>query len=112
MVLLHDNLNSAAATVPQHEAFRCGQHSLTYAELHRDASRLATLLIDLGVKRGDRVAICLPPCVESATAVYGIMKAGAAYVPLDPSAPLHRTEFVVNDCGIRHLIADDRKLTH
>jgi non-ribosomal peptide synthetase component F len=88
--LLHDNLNNAAETAPEQDAFRCGQQSLTYSELHRDAGRLAALLTDLGVEQSDCVAICMPPCVESATAVYGIMKAGAAFVPIDPHAPDHR----------------------
>ena len=104
MSLLHDNLNNAAETAPEQDAFRCGQQSLTYSELHRDAGRLAALLTDLGVEQGDCVAICMPPCVESATAVYGIMKAGAAFVPIDPHAPDHRRQHLLSAGRIRHLI--------
>lgn len=69
-------------------AFRCDQNSITYEQLVARANQLADCLIDAGVQRGDRVGIYMPRCVETAVAVYGIMKAGAAYVPLDPHAPV------------------------
>jgi amino acid adenylation domain-containing protein len=79
---------------------------LSYAQLDRKSSQLAAQLLKLGVKLGDRVGIYLPRSVESVIAVYGIMKAGAAFVPLDPLAPASRSEFLIKDCGIKLLITD------
>ncbi len=58
--------------------------SLSYAELESRTNSLARLLIEQGVRRGDRVGIFMNKGLESAVAIYGIMKAGAAYVPLGP----------------------------
>jgi amino acid adenylation domain-containing protein len=55
------------------------------------------------------VGIFMNKGLESAIAIYGIMKAGAAYVPLDPFAPVARVAFVIQDCGIRHLLTKDAK---
>lgn len=88
--LLHHNLSNAAKAMPDQEAYRCEGKSLTYAQLNEKASKLASLLRSLDVKKGDRVAIRLPVCLESAIAVYGILKAGAAFVPIDPNVPSKR----------------------
>lgn len=107
--LLSQILDSAAQRVPNREAFRCEGESLTYAELWRRANGLALWLVENGVKRGDRVGLYLSKSLESAIAIYGIWKAGAAYVPLDPSAPLSRIAYSINHCGIRHLITQKSK---
>jgi amino acid adenylation domain-containing protein len=67
------------------------------------------MLIEQGVRRGDRVGIYLNKNLESAVAIYGIMKTGAGYVPLDPLAPVSRISFIMRDCNIRHLIVDNSK---
>ena len=66
---------------------------------------LAHVLRDQGVKPGDRVGVYLKKSLETAIAVYGIWKAGAAYVPFDPNAPVNRLEKMVVDGGIRHVIS-------
>ena len=66
---------------------------------------LATVFMDAGIQRGDRVGIHLPKSVEMVAAVYGAMKAGAAYVPLDPRAPTARLEAIANDCGIAAIVS-------
>ena len=48
--------------------------------------------------------------LESAIAIYGIMKAGGAYVPLDPFSPVGRINYIIQDCGIRHLITNEAQL--
>lgn len=67
------------------------------------------MLHETGVSRGDRVGIYLHKSIETATAVYGIMKAGAAYVPIDPLAPPARLSAVIEDASIRHLVTHDLK---
>lgn len=94
---------------PRREAVRfCGQ-SLTYGELATRSGELACLLTDQGVRRHDRVGVLLEKSVETAVAIYGIMKAGAAYVPLDPAAPVARLAFTLRDCGIRHVVSQERQ---
>jgi acyl-CoA synthetase (AMP-forming)/AMP-acid ligase II len=63
------------------------------------------MLSELEVKRGDRVGILLDPSLETAISVYGIMSAGAVFVPLDTNAPPARIAHVINDCGIKHIIS-------
>ncbi len=69
--------------------------------------QLANLLVASGVKRGDRVGVFLNRCLDTATAIYGIMNAGALYVPIDPNAPAERVEFLIQHCTIRCLISND-----
>ncbi len=77
---------------------------LTYRDLDRASSRVARALIDRGVRRGDRVALYLHKSVESVVALYGAMKAGAAYVPLDPFGPPRRQAYILRNCGVRALL--------
>ncbi len=102
--LLPQSLQCAADRNPDHVAFRYGDRSLTYAEMVAKTNQLAHLLLKSGVQRGDRIGVYLRRSLESAIAIYGIMQAGAAYVPLDPHAPATSTCFILEDCDIRHLI--------
>ena len=61
--------------------------ALTYEQLERLTNQVARTLISLGVKRGDRVGLYVPKSHASVIGVFGIMKAGAAYVPLDQTHP-------------------------
>ena len=61
--------------------------SLDYGTLEARSNQFARSLVSHGVRRGDRVALWLPKSPDAVVALYGIMKAGAAYVPVDPSAP-------------------------
>jgi amino acid adenylation domain-containing protein len=101
---LHHYLERAAVDRPDRVAVRCRDRSLSYSELDRAADSIAATLIDAGVQHGDRVGLFTPKCVESVAAVYGVMKAGAAYVPMDPKGPASRAAVIANDCGIGALI--------
>jgi amino acid adenylation domain-containing protein len=102
-------LDQATVRSPEQEAVRYRGQSLTYAELHQHATRLACVLQDQGVQRGDRVGVYLRKSLEAIVALYGIMKAGAAYVPLDPFAPVTRLGHILADCGIRCLISEEQQ---
>lgn len=93
-----------AARWPDREAVVAEGRRLTYAELDAASSRLANALAASGVRRGDRVAFDLHKSVESVVAIYGIMKAGAAYVPIDPFAPPRRHAFILKNCGVRVVV--------
>jgi len=77
---------------------------LTYAELEIASNRMARSLIRYGVKRSDRVALWLPKSIEAIVSVWGIMKAGAAYVTVDPLAPPLRLATIARDCEIAGLV--------
>ncbi len=104
-LILPQLLARAAADDPAREAVRCAGDSLTYGEVDRRANAVAEALIEAGVRPGDRVGIQLPKRVELLTAVYGAMRAGAAYVPLDPKAPAARAALVAADCEIAALVS-------
>jgi amino acid adenylation domain-containing protein len=106
LYLLPHAVDRAAMRAPEHEAMRYAGASLTYAALAERSDRLAGLLRAQGVRRGDRVAIHAGKGLAAGVAIYGIMKAGAAYVPLDPSSPPARQAFIVRDCGIRHVVTE------
>jgi amino acid adenylation domain-containing protein len=84
--------------------------SLTYAELNRQTDALAQFLAAHGVQRGDRVGVVLPKSVAAVAAIFGILKAGAAYVPMDFTAPAERSWRILTDCAVRALIVDGRVL--
>ena len=102
-------LDRSAERAPDREAFRCGGHSLTYAAAANRSDRLAQTLLAHGVAKGNRVGLYLDKSLELAVALFGIMKAGAAYVPLDPAAPLGRLEYMINHCGIQVVVSAANK---
>jgi L-proline---[L-prolyl-carrier protein] ligase len=106
---LHDLLSTSAASWPDEVAVVDGARSTTYSELERRANQLGHLLLDLGVECGDRVGIYLEKSIESLLAIYGTLKAGAVYVPLDLDAPPARLGYIAKDCEIRHLLTGSEK---
>ncbi len=98
-------LDHAASTRPGHAAVEDESgRGLTYAELHRQADRLATRLARWGVGRGDRVGLCIPKSLEAVAAIHGTLRSGAAYVPVDPAAPALRSAGIFADCGVKALV--------
>lgn len=108
--LLPDLLTRAAERYPDHPAIVMEGRSLTYAELEAASNQMARSLIAHGVEPGDRVALWLPKSPEAVAALYGIMKAGAAYVAVDPAAPAHRLAFIARDCTIAALVTHSSRL--
>ncbi len=78
--------------------------ALTYRELFRAADRLATRLHRWGVGRGDRVGLFLPKRLEAVAAIHGILRSGAAYVPVDPGSPAVRGAGILADAGVRAVV--------
>ena len=103
--LLPHSVQQSAEKFPDKEAFKCLNDSITYESLARKVNQLSNLLIELGIKKGDRVGIFLSRSLETAIAIYGIMGAGAVYVPFDPDAPPSRIQFLIEDCEIDILIS-------
>ncbi|TDD88148.1 amino acid adenylation domain-containing protein [Actinomadura darangshiensis] len=88
---------SQAARTPSEAALVCGDTALSYAELNERANRLAHELIARGIGPEDRVALVLPRTPEIVVAILGVLKAGAAYVPIDPEYPPDRIAFMLSD---------------
>jgi amino acid adenylation domain-containing protein len=80
----------------------------TYRELDANAERIAAFLFAQGVRSGDRVALVMPKSAKTVTAMLGILKAGAAYVPIDWTAPVERIRLILRDCQIRVAFVDAR----
>src|SRR5262245_65808300 len=95
-------LDDAAARRPGHPAVEDERGArLTYAQLARGADRVATRLSRWGAGRGDRVGLWLPKGLEAVTAIHGILRAGAAYVPADPTGPPARAAAILAAAGAR-----------
>ncbi|MES1211149.1 MAG: AMP-binding protein, partial [Acidobacteriota bacterium] len=99
-VTLHELIAAQAARTPTAIAASFEGVELTYAELEESAARLAHRLIHLGVKADDRVGVLLERSLEMIVGLLGTLKAGAAYVPLDPTLPAERLAYVKESAGI------------
>ena len=98
-------LDRAAATRPDHPAVE-DEHgrTLSFAALDRAADRLTARLGRWGVGRGDRVGLFLPKGIEAVAAIHGILRSGAAYVPVDPTAPALRGAAILADGGVKAVV--------
>ena len=107
--LLHQYLRDSARRAPDSIALVDRDRQLTYRELDERSDALAARLVELGVVKGDRVGIYLPKAAEGVIGIYGALKAGAAYVPIDPSAPEARVQYIAGNCGIRHIVSSVKR---
>jgi len=85
------------ARTPNDEAIRFGDQSLTYRELNDRANQMAAHLGTLGVGPDHLVGLCLEHSIEVVYAILGVLKAGAAYVPVNPASPRERVAFMLHD---------------
>ncbi|MEU1312707.1 amino acid adenylation domain-containing protein [Streptomyces cinnamoneus] len=91
---------------PQAPALAENGRDITYAELDRASDDIAALLADAGVGRGDLVGVLLERSHRMPGWIIGILKAGAAYVPLDPTYPRERLHYMVADAQVKILVGD------
>jgi amino acid adenylation domain-containing protein len=108
--LLHHLLTASASREPGRVAVVSGTETIIYAALDEVSGRLARVLVDAGVSRGDRVAFFLGKSIDSVVGIHGILKAGAAYVPLDPDSPPARVAWILGNSGAKCLITTSAKL--
>ena len=89
---------------PARMAIEGTDESLTYGELDRLANRFANAFRAGGIRPGERVGIHLPRSGRGVAAMLGALRAGAVYVPLDPSSPPARMGLITRDCALRHVV--------
>ncbi len=104
---LHQLFEEQVQRTPQGIAIAFGDQELTYQQLNERANQFARYLQERGGGPEVRVCVCLERSLEMAVALLGIVKAGAAYVPLDPSAPRERLAFMIHDSGAELLITGE-----
>jgi amino acid adenylation domain-containing protein/non-ribosomal peptide synthase protein (TIGR01720 family)/FkbM family methyltransferase len=108
--LIHQLFESRAARQPEAVAAVCGGEELTYGALNRLSNQLARHLRGLGLGAGDLVGVYLERSLEMIPAVLGVLKAGAAYVPLDADYPRGRIEWILGRLNIRCLLTQNARL--
>ena len=106
--LIHDLFEDQVERSPDAVAVVYESQSLTYAQLNSRASQLARYLIRSGVGPDERVGICVERGLEMVTGLLGILKAGGGYVPLDPSYPVERLQYMLEDASPKVLLTQAR----
>ncbi|WP_253910536.1 non-ribosomal peptide synthetase, partial [Pyxidicoccus fallax] len=104
---VHELVAAQAARTPNTVAVIHEEARLSYSELERRANQLAHHLLARGVRLGDRVGLCVERSLELAVGVLGILKTGAAYLPLDPGYPAERLAFMLEDAAVPLVVTQD-----
>jgi long-chain acyl-CoA synthetase len=112
MTSLATLLTESAAQHPGRPAVRLDDHALTYSQLDDASARLAALLADRGVQPGDSVGLMLPNTVEFTIVYYGILRAGAVVVPMNPLLKAREVEYYLTDSSARLLFATAASAPH
>ncbi|TYR65177.1 non-ribosomal peptide synthetase [Streptomyces parvus] len=108
---VHRLFGEQARRTPDAVAVSCGLGEMTYAELDAASDRAATRLAELGVRGGTTAAVRMRRSSALVAALLGILKAGAAYLPVDPGHPTARTEQMLQDSGAVLVVTDDGEET-
>src|ERR1051325_8275282 len=102
--LLHEIFQGRADARPDATAIVFGDKQMSYGRLERRANRLARYLRAQGVQRGSLVAMYLPRGFDAYTTLLAVLKAGAAYVPIDPECPPDRVAYILENSGAAALV--------
>ena len=104
---IHELFDQQAQENPDALAVKCNGNVLTYKSLYEKSNQLANYLIKCGLVKGDFVGICLDRGLEEIIAILAILKTGGAYVPMDPSFPNDRLNYIIEDTGLSILLVKD-----
>ncbi|MXQ13577.1 amino acid adenylation domain-containing protein [Microvirga makkahensis] len=106
---LHQYLLDAAQRWPSKVAIQeLDGSSITYEDLDAQSSRLRDRLASIGVQPGDRVGFWLHKSADAVVTLFAILKAGAAYVPIDPTGPAARNNYILADCRVAAIVIEER----
>lgn len=109
-VLLHELIACSAELNAETPALTYGKTSLSYGELHKEVTRFASGLLNLGLQRGERVAIYLEKRFETVIASFGAPAAGGVFVPLNPLLKAEQVGYILRDCNVRTLVTSHERL--
>jgi amino acid adenylation domain-containing protein len=109
---IHDLFEHAAASMPDAIAVTDEHTQLSFAEVNRRANQLARYLQKLGAQRGTIIGVCTGRSLQTVTSLLGVLKAGGAYLPLDPDYPRARLHLLLDDAAPPLVIADARRREH
>ncbi len=107
---IHDLLAASAADLPDRPALSYRDRTATYAEVWEETAAVGALLLDLGVSRGDRVAIYLEKRIETVEAMFASSAAGALFVPINHVLKPPQVSHILRDSGARFLITSTDRL--
>ena len=107
-MLVEQFLQDSAARVPDKTALVCGSRRLTYRELSEEVDRVAALMREFGIRRGDRVAIYLENSVETIVSIFAALKAGGVFILIHPTVKAPKVEYLLNNSRAVALICDER----
>lgn len=107
---LHSEFSRQAKLTPDKTAIVFGDTSLTYIEVESRSNQIARYLIEKGVSAGDLVGICVERSAEMLVNLYGIMKTGAGYVPLDPAYPEDRLQYMCDHSQLKLVVTQESLL--
>jgi amino acid adenylation domain-containing protein len=116
--LLHQFVEDSAREIPDKLAFEFAfgpnadslqKKTWSYRAFNEDGNRVAHFLQDKGVTPGGIIAICFDKCPEASLAILGILKAGCAYLAIDPSAPISRKQFIMEDSSTTLLLCNESR---
>ncbi|MCP1426501.1 bacitracin synthase 1 [Paenibacillus xylanexedens] len=101
---LHDLLTATAIRLGDQVAIQHHERSICYIELERRSNQIARYLIDQGVQRGDYIGVYGERCIDTIVNIFGVLKAGAAYIPLDPDYPEERKQYIREKANCKFFI--------
>lgn len=107
---IHELFEQQVEKTPNLKAVSCEDRSLTYNELNKLSNSLAHTLIERGVGRDKIVALISHNSIETLIGILGVLKAGGAYLPIDPKTPRDRIEYVINDSKTELLLVGEDNL--
>jgi amino acid adenylation domain-containing protein len=109
-VLIHDWLTRTARRQPGKTALISRGQRLTYREIEENSTNLASALLQMGFKKGDRAIICLENSPQAVISIYGVLKAGGIFAAIEPRSPWPVISSIIKDAGARVLITHRPKL--
>ena len=105
---VHQLFEAQVEKTPHEVALAFQGEELTYSELNQRANKVASYLVEQGVRPGDLVGILIERCSNMIVAMMGVLKSGAAYVPLDPVYPQDRLAYMVEDAKVKAVLSQER----
>lgn len=103
---LHQEFSLQAAQSPDSPCVVFEDTTLNFAQVDQRSNQIAAYLIQQGMGQGDLVGICVPRSAEMLVQLFGILKTGAGYVPLDPDYPIDRLQYMCEHSGLKSIVTD------